>query len=71
MQELANQQKTETDIQAELELKRGWIRKLNKSLFDNNLQKIIQDSSNGADLLNMEIKQSEVRLKAVKSGIPL
>ena len=32
---------------------------------------MIQDSSNGSDLLKQEIKHSDCRLRAVKSGIPL
>ena len=32
---------------------------------------MIQDSSNGSDILNREIKNSEGRLKAAKSGVPL
>lgn len=32
---------------------------------------MIQDSSNGSDLLTQEIKHSEGRLRAVKSGVPL
>jgi hypothetical protein len=40
-------------------------------LYDQKLTKLIQDSSNGADLLTQEIKNSEGRLKAVKKGISI
>jgi len=35
------------------------------------MNKLIQDSSNGVDQLKNEIKSSDARLRAVKSGIPL
>lgn len=65
------QEKTEIEKQAELEQERGWIRNLNSKLYDNNLKKLIADCSNGADVLKTEVRSSQNRLKAVKSGIPL
>ena len=38
---------------------------------DPRIERIIEDSSNGSEWLKLEIKRSDGRLKAVKSGIPL
>ena len=64
-------QKTEVEIQAEQESDRSWIRALNTKLYDSKIQKLINDSSNGSHLLKNEIRNSDNRLKAVKSGLPL
>ena len=73
MNELAMQvrQKTEVEIQAEQENDRSWIRALNTKLYDSKIQKQINDSSNGSQMLKNEIKNSDNRLRAVKSGLPL
>ena len=40
-------------------------------LYDTKIQKLINESSNGSELLKNEIKNSDNRLRAVKSGISL
>jgi hypothetical protein len=40
-------------------------------LYDTKIQKLINDSSNGSELLKNEIKNSDNRLRAVKSGVSL
>jgi hypothetical protein len=56
-------------VQAELEQKRGWVRNLNANLIDKNITRLIEDCSNGSSWLKSEIKRSDGRLAAVKSGI--
>lgn len=63
--------KTDIEIQSEVENSRGWIRNFNSKLYDSKLTQLIQDSSNGAEVLKNEIKLSDNRLKLVKSGMPL
>jgi hypothetical protein len=43
--------KTEIEIQADTEKDRGWIRSLNSKLYDHKINQMIQDSSNGAEVL--------------------
>lgn len=54
-----------------MENDRSWIRQVNTKLYDAKIKKLINDSSNGADLLKNEIKNSDNRLRSVKSGISL
>ena len=48
--------KSEVETQSELEKSRGWIRNINSRLVDNKLKRMIQESSNGNDILKTEIK---------------
>lgn len=63
--------KTEVDLQADLEHNRGWLRNFNSKLYDNALTRLIQDSSNGIDVLKTEVGLADKRRSLVKSGVPL
>lgn len=47
------------------------MRKFNSKLYDQKLDRIIQESSNGRDSLKTEIRNSRTRLEAVKCGVLL
>jgi hypothetical protein len=68
---LESRQKTEVEIQQELEQERSHVRQKNSKLYDQRLNKLIQGSDNGAQHLRQEVRSSDCRLKSVKSGLPL
>jgi hypothetical protein len=49
---LRKKNKTEPELQADLEEERSWVRNVNNKLYDEKLKKLIQDSSNGYNFLN-------------------
>jgi hypothetical protein len=63
--------KGELEHQQDREESRNWIRKFNSSLYDNKIKRMILESSNGANILQKEIKVSTSRLRSVKSGASL
>lgn len=54
-----------------MESERGWIRNLNSKLIDTGIATLIKNSSNGSEWLKEEIRRSDNRLTAAKSGLPL
>jgi hypothetical protein len=62
---------SEADLQAKLESERGWIRNLNSKLIDTGIATLIKNSGNGSEWLKEEIRRSDNRVAAAKSGLPL
>ena len=64
-------EKTATELQTEAEQHRAWIRNRNCQLYDYKVKQLIQNTTNGSELLKQEVEESDNRLQAIKAGASL
>lgn len=54
-QETTQVKKSDIEIQMEMEKSRGWVRKLNGRIYDEQIKNLIMTTDNGSSLLKQEI----------------